>query len=452
VNRDRATRRRVLHTGAAALGGGSLLRTAGGASATRERQDGPTVTAATWNLGLGADFLSIARAEADASVPERVGTLYGQVMDSRPRERMDAVAASLSGTRPDIVGVQEAALVRRGPRADEATDDSGAGTVVVDLLAGLRAALAERNVPYRPVSVATNADLKFPGKIDGEHIDVRLTDRDALLIRDDAEISVEGTTTGAYDASLTLPIGRTQSVEVPRGYAAAMLRVSGERVAAVTTHLEAALDDIRTAQAAELASVVASRPSPAVLLGDLNSGPSEGGSETPRDGDSTSAGTPVENTPGSQTAYDRLTAGLTDPIDPEAWAGLTDHETGTCCRPESLRPPDPDGLSRRIDHVLVDGLRAVTSRRLGTEPASPGGGAAVWPSDHTGVLAELVPESETAAATAVGTTASETVSTAPGTPTAVPTTATRTPGFGVIAALAAFGIAARAALRDRRHP
>lgn len=408
------------------------------------------VTAATWNLGLGADFLSIARAETDASVPERVGTLYGQVTDSRPQERMDAVAASLSRTRPDIIGVQEVALVRRGPRTDETIDDPDAGTVVVDLLASLRASLEERNVPYRPVSIATNADLEFPGQVDGEPVDVRLTDRDALLIRADAGISVEGTTTGVYDASLTLPIDRAQTVEIPRGYAAATFRVSGESMTAVTTHLEAALDDIRAAQAAELASVVASRPSPTVLLGDLNSGPAAGNGRTPRDGESTAGsgtGTPVEDNTRSQTAYGRLTAGLTDPIDPEGWAGTTDHDTGTCCRPESLRPPDPDGLPQRIDHVLVDGLQAADSRRLGTEPASPGGETEVWPSDHAGVLAELVPKSETATATAVDTTASDTGSTAPGTPTAVPTTATRTPGFGVIAALAAFGVAVRAALR-----
>lgn len=455
MNGDRATRRRVLQTGAVALGGGSLLRTAGDVSAASERQNGPTVTAATWNLGLGADFLSIARAETDASVPERVGTLYEQVTDSRPQARMDAVAASLSETRPDIVGVQEAALVRRDPRTDGAIDDPDAETVVVDLLASLRAALEERNVPYRPVSIATNADLEFPGQVDGEPVDVRLTDRDVLLIRADAEISVAETATGAYDTSLTLPIDRTQSVEVSRGYAAATFRASGDSMSVVTTHLEAALDDIRAAQAAELASIVASRPSPAILLGDLNSGPADGNDRTPRDGESTAGsetGTPVETSTRSQTAYGRLTAELTDPIDPEAWAESTGQGTGTCCRPESLQPPDSDGLPQRIDHVLVDGFRATESRRLGTEPASLGGEAEVWASDHAGVFAELVPESETATATAVDTTASETVSTAPGAPTTVSTTATQTPGFGVVAALAAFGVAVRAALRGRRRP
>ena len=450
MNGDRATRRRVLRTGAAAIGGGSLLRAAGDASAAREQQGRPTVTAATWNLGLGADFLSVARAETDEPVPERVGTLYEQVIDSQPQARMDAVAASLSETRPSIVGVQEAALVRRGPRSDAAIGDPDAETVVVDLLASLRAALAERNVPYRPVSIATNADLEFPGRIDGEPVDIRLTDRDALLIRADAEIPVEGTTTGVYDASLTLPIDRTQRVEVPRGYAAATFRVNGDAMSVVTTHLEAALDDIRVAQAAELVSVVGSRPPPAILLGDLNSGPAEGNGRTPRNGESTGRPeTPVQDNTRSQTAYDRLTARLTDPVDPEAWAGTADHGTGTCCRPESLRPPDPTGLSRRIDHVLVDGLQGLDSRRLGTEPASTGGETAVWPSDHAGVLAELGPAAETATATAVDTTTAETGRTASETPTAVPTTATQTPGFGVVAALVAFGVAVRAVLRDR---
>ena len=413
---------------------------------------GPEVTAATWNLGLGADFLSIARAEADASVPERVGALYGQVTEGRPRERMGVVAEALSETRPDVVGVQEAALVRRGPRTGEAVGHPDAGTVVVDFLASLRTALDERGVPYRPVSVATNADLEFPGRVDGEPIDVRLTDRDALLVRADADIAVEGTTTGTYDASLTLPVDGIRNIEVPRGYAAATLQVGGTPVSALTTHLEAALDDIRVAQATELASIVAARPSPAVVLGDLNSGPPKGNGRTSQDGEPTAGGAPVENNTRSRSAYSRLTAGLRDPIDPEVWPGSADHGTGTCCRPESLQPPDSDGLPRRIDHVLVNGLQVARSRRLGTEPASAGGEAEMWPSDHAGVLAELIPESETATATAADTTTSEAVSTVSGTPTAVSTTGAGTPGFGVVAALVAFGVAVRAALRDRQGP
>ena len=447
---DRVTRRQMLRAGGVAAGIGSLP--AVGAAATGAEHDDSIATVATWNLGLGADFLSIARADAGASVPERVGTLYSQVLDSRLQERMNAVAASLSEAEPDVVGVQEAALVRRGPRTGGAVDDPDAETVVVDFLASLRTALSDRGVPYRPVSVATNADVEFPGRVDSEAIDVRLTDRDALLIRADADIAVEEVTTGTYDASLTVPIDADRSFEIRRGYAAATMQTSGEVLSAVTTHLEAALADIRVAQATELASVVAGRPSPGVVLGDLNSAPSgrdDGGSAKTAMPDTNGTATPEADDSAPQDAYRVLTGDLADPVDPEDWDGTDADGAGTCCRPDSLRPPDADGLTRQIDHVLVDGLRAQRSRRLGTAAVSVDDGTEVWPSDHAGVLVELVPRSVPTA-----TTASTTAETPTATPSAVPTTAasttaTGTPGFGVPAALAAVCAGAWAVLHRR---
>ena len=456
MNGPRCSRRRLLRVGAGVVAGsGSVSGAAGGAGARTDDEWG--VSVATWNLGLGADFLSVARGESAAPIPERVGTLYRQVLDSRPAARMEAAAAVLAGQRPDVLGLQEAAIVRRGPRSGGAAADPDAGTVAVDHLDALCGALDDRGVPYRTAAVATNADLELPGRIDGEPADVRVTDRDALLIRDGADIDAAEVRTGTYDASLTLPIGADRTVAVPRGYVAADLDARGERVAAVTTHLEAALASVREAQAEELASVVASLSTPAVVLGDLNSGPpgrasdTERGSETPpgTDGSTTTTADPGagadEDAPG---AYGTLTAALDDPVDPASWPGASEHGRGTCCRPGSLRPPDADGLPRRIDHVLTAGLRASGSRRLGVDPAPiDGADEAVWPSDHAGVLADLTRAPETPTATETGTpTATETETT---TSTTTSGTATGTPGFGAVTAVAALCVAAGAALRRR---
>lgn len=445
----RLSRRQLLRSGAgvAAVGSGPVP---GAVSAvTGAQDDGWTASAATWNLGLGADFLSVARGDADTPVAERVGTLYRQVVDSRPQARMDAVAAALAREQPDIVGIQEAAIVRRGPRSGGAVDDPDAGTVVADYLADLRTALADRGSPYRVESTVTNADLEFPGRIDGAAADVRVTDRDALLLREDAEIAVEASETGVYDASLTLPVGAGLTVEIPRGYVTARLIIRGRPLAVATTHLEAALEDIRQTQAGELSSVVASLPSPTVILGDLNSGPgADTGTET-----AATAGTPAGADVGPNNAYGTLTAEFDDAVAPEAWAGVPEHGAGTCCRPASLRPPDPDGLSHRIDHVLIEGLRASDSRRLGVEPTTPDGAdTPVWPSDHAGVLADLAPASNTPSTTARSTDGTEEVTTGsepPATPTTGTSTATGTPGFGAPAALVALWVAVGAALRRR---
>ncbi len=448
----RLSRRQLLRSGGGVAAVGSGFTPGAISGITSAQNDGWTASVATWNLGLGADFLSVARGDAETPIPERVGTLYRQVVDSRPQARMNAVAAALARERPDVVGIQEAVIVRRGPRSGGAVDDPDAGTVVADYLADLRDALADRGSPYRVESTVTNADLKFPGRIDGAAADVRVTDRDALLIRADADIAVEEVTTGTYDASLTVPIDADRSFEIRRGYAAATMQTSGEVLSAVTTHLEAALADIRVAQTTELASVVAGRPSPGVVLGDLNSAPSgrdDGGSAKTAMPDTNGTATPEADDSAPQDAYRVLTGDLADPVDPEDWDGTDADGAGTCCRPDSLRPPDADGLTRQIDHVLVDGLRAQRSRRLGTAAVSVDDGTEVWPSDHAGVLVELVPKSVPTA-----TTASTTAETPTATPSAVPTTAasttaTGTPGFGVPAALAAVCAGAWAVLHRR---
>ena len=437
------SRRRLLRSVVGVAGSASVAGTATGSAASR-RDDGWEASVATWNLGLGADFLAVARGD-DAPVAERVGALYRQVLDSRPRVRMDAVAAALAEHRPDVVGLQEAAVVRRGPRSRGTPAGPDAETVVVDHLAALRGALRDRGVPYRVAAVATNADLEFPGRVDGEAVDVRVTDRDVLLVRADADAAVAEARTGAYDASLTLPVGGGRTVAVPRGYAAAELDVRGERITAVTTHLEAALAGVRRAQADELASVVASVSPPAVLLGDLNDGPDPDAAEPAANGTATPGNDP------STGAYGVVAAELHDPVDAGEWPGASASGAGTCCRPASLRPPDADGLSRRIDHVLVAGMRASGSRRLGVDPTPvDGSDRAVWPSDHAGVLVGVTPS---ATGTATDTEAAATTSDPTATPTTGATeTRTATPGFGVPAGLAALCAAAAAAALRRNGP
>ena len=411
-----------------ALGAGASLRgvETAAATATPERDaDGTalTTTVATQNLGLGADFLSIARDDSDAPIPERVGDLYDTVRASDPRARMTAIADELAGLSPTVLGVQEAAVVRRGPRSGGDPTDPDAGTVVFDFLAILRDALADRDVPYRLVAATTNTDLELPARVDGERIDVRLTDRDAVLVRADADVAVESTAGATYDASLTLPVGGDRTVEIERGYARADLRIEGASATILNTHLASGLADVRTAQARELAATVESLSGPLVVLGDLNDEPSRtGGTPTPDGSDSADAG-----------AYGLLTERLTDA--PRA-AGATG---GTCCRPSALRPPDEDGLSQRIDHVLVRGLRATSAERFAVDPiegASDGSG--LFPSDHAGVRVGLTsapatPSTSTTDTPDPRTTDDATTDAEP----AASTTATGTPGFGPLSALVA---------------
>ncbi|MGQ4554701.1 endonuclease/exonuclease/phosphatase family protein [Halobellus sp. GM3] len=445
------SRRRLFRTGGRALAGASLLHSGAGTVAANG-DDGTAdaeppdvvadgLTVATQNLGLGADLLSVARSDTDAPIPERVGALYDDVRAGRPRARMAAVADALAAVRPAVVGVQEAAIVRRGPRSGGDPEKPDAGEVVVDFLAALREALDARDAPYTPEAVATNADLEFPARVDGDPVDVRLTDRDAILVREDGELEVAETQTAGYDEALSLPIGPGRSVEIERGYARATLRVGDGAVTVVNTHLEAGLESVRTAQATELSEALAAVSEPVVLLGDLNGGPDR-------------TGTSDESETGRENAYGILTESLSDAVGSEIG--------GTCCRPSSFRSSEENGLTRRIDHVLVRGreLTGTDSRRLGVETFTTADGTELWPSDHTGVFVELAAEpdesvteepSESVSNRTMTTESTGPTETTGGADTAGserPSTANEIPGFGVGTGLTALvGVTVGAGIR-----
>ena len=121
--------------------------------------------------------------------------------------------------------------------------DTPATEVVYDFLATLRSALGSR---YRLASVQTEADLEAPIS-DG--YDVRLTMRDAVLVRVRKGLKVRRKLGDNYKATLAVPtaIGTLTST---RGWAAADLSLAGRRFRVVNTHLEAFSDDHRLRQAA----------------------------------------------------------------------------------------------------------------------------------------------------------------------------------------------------------
>jgi endonuclease/exonuclease/phosphatase family metal-dependent hydrolase len=393
---DSVSRRHVLAgvAGTAALGTGVV-----GHAGAR----GASVTVATRNCYLGANLFRLlaAAAEGPAAIRETAGDLLATVDTSHVAARLDAVAAELVRTEPALVGVQEAALIRTGPADGEATD------VRYDFRETLLDRLAARDRPYRVVEATAGADLQVPATVDGETRTVRLTDRDLLLAHE--SVPTESATAATFDASLSLSRD-DRSISVERGYAVCEATVGGDSLTFCTTHLESASAETRASQATELRDLLADRPDPAVLVGDLNSGPGA-----------------------STAAYDRLTAPFDDAAD-----GVGD----TCCHAADLRNPDPS-LDSRVDHVLVRGdLRAGDVTRIGAARSAriAAEGDRLWPSDHAGVVATLRPGTTTATPTPTRT-ATATESSATPTPTAG-----AAPGFGVAAAAAAalgLGLAAR---------
>jgi hypothetical protein len=403
---DSVTRRDVL----AGVGTAGTIGMLGTGLVGRACGQSTPVTVATRNCYLGADLfrlLAAAKAGGDA-LRTAVSDLVTAVDRSHPGARMGAIADELARTAPALVGIQEAALVRTG--------DPGGGTtptaarVRYDFRDLLLSALDSRGPTYRVVAATENADFELPATVDGERRAVRLTDHDLLLARED--VTTGDPDTGSFDATLSLTQD-DRTIRIDRGYGVVDATVGGRSLTVCNTHLESAAAGTRTAQAAELRDLLADRADPVVLVGDLNSGPGA-----------------------STAAYDRLTASFDD---------VAGTAGGTCCHAADLRNADPS-LDSRIDHVFVRGaLRASDVTRIGAAPDAriAADGEHLWPSDHAGVVATLVPEERTATATPTQTPRS----------TATPTrTRTRTPtagsgpGFGVAAAVAALlggGLAAR---------
>ena len=112
-----------------------------------------------------------------------------------------------------------------------------------------------------------------------------------------------------------------------------------------TTHTEAYDEQVRNAQRDELVTLLGDGP--LVILGDFNAEPDAVG----------------------------MPDGFLD-----AW-----QEVGgeTCCQAADLRN-EQSQLTQRIDYVWVRGVRVVRCKVVGVERED------LWPSDHAGVLAELV--------------------------------------------------------------
>jgi len=395
----------------------------GGATGTAAGQS-PAATVMTQNAYLGFDVAELLQAESLADVRDITGGFLAGIEPARYAARADRIAEAVETADADVVALQEAVLLRRQEPGDYGTGSSeAAGDVVVDLLDRIRTALTERGLDYTVAAESVANDFELPAETDDGPVDLRITDRDVLLVRSDLDTADPVAAT--YDAALELPVPESdRTLPITRGYSAVDVTVGGVDVRAVSTHLESAAPQFRRRQARELlAALPADRP--VVVCGDLNSAPGE-------------------------AAYDLLTGSLTDPyteLRPDA-------DGATCCQAKDLRNGESQ-LGRRIDTLLYRGAVTPTAvRRVGHQPSDrttvevDGETVRVWPSDHAGVVGtfELSESATTAAAatpTASGTGATPST---PGSPSS-PATGASGPGFGAGSALLGLALGAGAWLR-----
>ena len=330
-------------------------------SAPAAQAKSPKLTVMTRNVYLGGNIGGPIPAPNRDEFERSASVLWAAVRTTDFPARAKLLAREVKQTKPDVIGLQEVALWRRGPAGVKDAADTPATEVVYDFLATLRSALGSR---YRLASVQTEADLEAPIS-DG--YDVRLTMRDAVLVRVRKRLKVDRRLGDNYKATLAVPtaIGTLTST---RGWAATDLSLAGRRFRVVNTHLEAFSDDHLLRQARELIAGPLRKRGTVILTGDINSDPTGATGADP-------------------AAYRAFTAaGLKD-----TWLSVRPRRKGfSCCfKTETVMDPPPAPFDHRVDHVFAKGrLRVLRGRVVGNDPANRTA-SGLWPSDHGGAVMTL---------------------------------------------------------------
>jgi endonuclease/exonuclease/phosphatase family metal-dependent hydrolase len=351
------------------------------------KSKGHEVKVMTRNLYLGADLAPPIGAKSIGEFTELNGQVLREVTANDFPVRAKGLASEILKKKPDLVGLQEAALWRTGPPSLEPLLNSGAkptaSTVRYDFLKELLARLNKGESRYRVAVSQDEFDFEAPadengvpgdgpnGAIPNAEINGRLTMRDVILARVGAGVTFKHKQMGHFASLLVEKISGV-TVTVTRGWVAIDAKVRGSHLFRfVNTHLEAfdpatQVPSIRALQAGELVAPggPATSKLPVILVGDLNS-----------DNDT------VE--PGDRQAYEALLA-----------AGMrersTDHPLG-CCLNSSLLAVGAGGsiadFDHQVDHVMTRDPKEIKLKSSSVTGRQPVNG--FWDSDHAGLFSAL---------------------------------------------------------------
>jgi endonuclease/exonuclease/phosphatase family metal-dependent hydrolase len=359
---NRTSARRLIAAFLALTALAAIAPVAEAAKKGKSKKPSTNVSAMTRNLYLGTDLIPIALAPNQAAFEAAASAGYAQVKATDFPARAKLIAREVKRTKPDLIGLQETALWRTGPKDGAATR---AGDVQIDYLAILRKALKAAKLKYTVARVTNEADIEGPLQ---EPMDIRLTMRDVVLVKKRKGLKIRKRGGGNYTTNLSIPtvVGTFTS---RRGFAFADLSLHGKRFRFVDTHLEAYGDNFRTPQAQQLVGPggAAAKKGRVILVGDMNSDPN--GSEP--------------------NAFNTLiAAGFID-----TWARLHPGDPGlTSGLGADLKdPPKPNPFDdSRIDHVLYKGkIRPLRSTITGKNPANSRTSSGLWTSDHAGVVTKF---------------------------------------------------------------
>lgn len=363
------------------------------ASGDLPASDAQSVTVMTRNIYLGGSINRPIRAALDRTGP--AGVLALGHANHRLREvvrrtdfttRSKLLAEEIAATRPDLIGLQEVALWRHGPMQLDRVGRPDARQVDYDFLDMLLTDLASRGVRYEVVHVQPLSDVEAPAFTGnpftgtaGSAQDVRLTDRDVILVRSEAGLRIEGSGGGEFSPRLDVKLADA-TFRFVRGYGWVDVAVGSARMRFVNTHLESQSSQLARAQAEELLNGPAGNTSLSTVIAcDCNSNPASPAARS---------SLPI----GSGAAYRLITDGhgFSD-----LWLQQPGRDGGgnTAWLSELVNDETAD-FERRVDLVLARSASPgqIVANRVevtGDELSDRDSASKLWPSDHAGVVAEL---------------------------------------------------------------
>jgi endonuclease/exonuclease/phosphatase family metal-dependent hydrolase len=324
----------------------------------------------TYNANEGSDFLEVQQAQTANDFLIAVGETITQVRATDPPARMQALANQIIAASPALVGVQELDQWSTGPFSF--VTGCGATTMEFDMVAELQSALTAQGAHYQVIAQEPQyAFPPIPGVTQSGFFCVQVVNFIAILARTDLDPSTfqwSNLQTGQYAAVLLFPspIGK---LPLPRAWASVDASFHGRSFRFITSHLESVVPAIREAQGSELRSGPANTALPVVIAMDSNAQ----ASPLPQDA----------------TYVDFTLAGYAD-----VWSELFPSALGFTCCQDQLDNNVDSMLYQRIDLILTLGpIEAQNIGLFGVTQASKTAGG-LWPSDHAGVAAQLVLETQ----------------------------------------------------------
>lgn len=384
-------RTRVLTLALLTLAAAALVAPAAGSAAQKGKgKKDPTVTVMTRNLYLGADLgPAIGAADLPAAF-DAAGEIVNDVDATDFPERAKLLAKEIAKAKPDLLGIQEAAIWKDQTPSDLGAPPLGVGTpatnVRYDFLELLLDELEARGADYKVASLQTEFSAELPADTDGSDgtgglfgadMDGSLTMQDAILVPKGGKVKVSKPKGGNFENRYEPSVGGID-IPVDRGWESVEAKIKGTKKTKgaefrfVNTHLEAFGDPaIREAQARELFAKGGPLKSKdqLVFVGDINSG-------GPKD----KVGTGF-TTPGDEGAYNAL-------VDDGGLFNLGARQT--CCYPDVFESVIGDyRFDHTVDHVMAKPkLKQLDAYVTGGDPSVTGAGGVVS-SDHGGLVSKL---------------------------------------------------------------